>query len=45
MIGDSETDLEAAAANDIPFLLRSTKFNKSLREVYSVPTFEDLTHE
>ena len=42
MIGDSKSDLDAAIDNNILLLLRSTKLNKSLREIYSGPTFKDL---
>jgi phosphoglycolate phosphatase-like HAD superfamily hydrolase len=42
MIGDSETDRSAADANQIPFLLRRTRINRSLQSSYSGPQFEDL---
>jgi phosphoglycolate phosphatase-like HAD superfamily hydrolase len=42
MIGDSETDLLAANANQIPFLLRRTRINRSLQSSYRGPQFEDL---
>lgn len=45
MIGDSETDLEAADANGVSFLLRRTGLNRSLQARYSGPTFDKLDHE
>jgi phosphoglycolate phosphatase-like HAD superfamily hydrolase len=45
MIGDSETDLEAADANGVSFLLRRTALNRSLQARYSGPTFDGLKHE
>lgn len=45
MVGDSETDLEAAEENNVAFLLRRTPLNKTLQQRYSGPTFEALTHE
>jgi len=43
MIGDSETDLNAAKANGIPFLLRRTNINLELQTNFDVPMFENLT--
>jgi len=45
MVGDSETDLEAADANQVPFLLRRTPLNRSLQARYSGPLFDRLNHE
>jgi phosphoglycolate phosphatase-like HAD superfamily hydrolase len=45
MVGDSETDLEAADANQVPFLLRRTPLNLSLQARYSGPLFDRLSHE
>lgn len=42
MIGDSETDRSAADANQIPFLLRRTRINRSLQSSYCGPQFEDF---
>ena len=43
MVGDAETDLLAAKANDIPFLLRRTAINKPLQEAYAGPSFKDFS--
>lgn len=45
VVGDSETDLEAAAANGVPFLLRRTELNGSLQVQYSGRSFEHLGHD
>jgi phosphoglycolate phosphatase-like HAD superfamily hydrolase len=45
MIGDSETDLKAAQANSVPFLLRRTRLNLSIQATYTGPMFNDLNHE
>ncbi len=45
MIGDSESDLSAARANSVAFLLRSASINQALQERYTGPTFERLTDE
>ena len=45
MIGDSESDFEAAQANFVPFLLRCTPLNLSLQAIYTGPMFEGLNHE
>lgn len=47
MVGDSESDLSSARANDVPFLLRRTPLNLSVQRMYSGPIFDDLdmTHE
>jgi phosphoglycolate phosphatase-like HAD superfamily hydrolase len=42
MIGDSESDYAAAAANDVMFLLRRTPLNRDLQGRYRGPSFEDL---
>ncbi len=43
MIGDSQVDLDAAVANDVPFILRKTNFNKKLVCSYSGIIIEDIT--
>jgi phosphoglycolate phosphatase-like HAD superfamily hydrolase len=45
MIGDSESDLYAAQANRVAFLLRCTSINQALQERYAGPVFEDLADE
>ena len=45
LVGDSGSDLKAAEANDVQFLLRRTEFNRSLRDTYGGPTFDDLRDE
>ena len=45
MIGDAETDLRAAQANSIPFLLRRTSLNQPLQASYSGPMFDHLNNE
>ena len=45
MVGDSETDLQAALANDVPFLLRCTPHNQALRQHYAGPMFDRLNDE
>jgi phosphoglycolate phosphatase-like HAD superfamily hydrolase len=45
MIGDSESDLLAAQANLVPFLLRRTSLNGRLQATYQGPMFEDLNDE
>lgn len=45
IIGDSETDYEAAKVNNVTFLLRRTTFNQALQEKYSGPTCDNLSHE
>jgi len=42
MVGDTETDLKAAIANHVPFLLRRTPLNQTLREQYSGLMFDNL---
>lgn len=42
MLGDAETDLWAARANAIPFLLRRTDLNRNLQGAYAGPMFEGL---
>jgi phosphoglycolate phosphatase-like HAD superfamily hydrolase len=41
-IGDSGTDLEAALANGIPFLLRRTPLNVDIQQRYTGPSFDTL---
>ncbi len=45
VVGDSETDLDAAAANHAAFLLRRTALNQLLQERYSGPMFDDLSQK
>ena len=45
MIGDSETDLLAARANSVPFLLRRTPLNLHVQHRYDSPQFDDLSYE
>jgi phosphoglycolate phosphatase-like HAD superfamily hydrolase len=45
MVGDSETDLNAALANKVPFLLRRTALNQSLQARHDGPSFDGLNHE
>lgn len=43
VIGDSTTDLEAAVANHVPFLLRRATYNNALQQRFSGPTFDNLS--
>jgi phosphoglycolate phosphatase-like HAD superfamily hydrolase len=45
MIGDSETDRQAAHSNAVPFLLRRTPLNLSIQATYNGPMFDDLNDE
>jgi len=45
MIGDSESDLLAAQANSVPFLLRRTRLNGRLQASYQGPMFDDFYDE
>jgi phosphoglycolate phosphatase-like HAD superfamily hydrolase len=45
VIGDSESDLQAAEANGVGFLLRCTVINHALQNQYTGPMFMDLTGE
>lgn len=45
VIGDSESDLLAAQANSIPFLLRRTSLNRRLQATHQGPMFNDLNNE
>lgn len=45
MIGDTETDQQAAEANSVPFLLRRTSRNLSMQASYDGPMFGDLNDE
>ena len=45
MIGDTETDLKAAEANLVPFLLRTTHLNRHLQSRYDCLQFNDLGYE
>ena len=43
-VGDSETDLDAAMANGIAFLLRRTNLNGDLQKRFDGPAFDGLNH-
>ena len=45
MIGDADTDLRAAQANSVPFLLRCTPLNLPLQASYRGPMFDHLRDE
>ena len=45
VIGDSESDLLAAQANSVPFLLRRTPLNGGLQAAYQGPMFDDPNDE
>lgn len=45
MIGDAETDRQAAQANFVPFLLRRTPLNLPMQAVDGGPMFDDLNDE
>lgn len=45
MIGDSESDLQAARINDIQFLLRRTALNENLQANYEGPMFDNFNNE
>lgn len=45
MIGDTETDWQAAQANAVPFLLRRTPLNLSIQASCVGPMFDDLNNE
>jgi len=42
VVGDSETDLNAAKANNVPFLLRRTALNKAVQERHSGPICDNF---
>ena len=42
VIGDSETDFEAAKNNSVAFLLRQTSLNHELQKKFKGPSFESL---
>ncbi len=42
MIGDSQTDLEAAQKNQVPFVLRIASYNQPLQEKFTGLTFTQL---
>jgi phosphoglycolate phosphatase-like HAD superfamily hydrolase len=42
MIGDTETDMQAALANSVPFLLRRAPLNRFLQASYDGPMFNNL---
>jgi phosphoglycolate phosphatase-like HAD superfamily hydrolase len=43
VVGDSESDLAAAAANGVLFLLRCTSLNRNLQRSYTGPRFSELS--
>jgi phosphoglycolate phosphatase-like HAD superfamily hydrolase len=45
VIGDAESDFQAAMENKVPFLLRSTSENQSFREKFTGRYFEDVELE
>jgi len=45
MIGDSESDMEAAVHNKIDFFLRKTALNRPLQDLYKGPQFENFIDE
>lgn len=45
MIGDSDSDMEAAVNNKIDFFLKKTILNKSLQSLYKGPQFENFIDE
>ncbi len=45
MIGDSNSDYEAAVANQVPFILRRTNLNYMLQETLSCPMIKDFGNE
>ncbi|MBT6226698.1 MAG: HAD family hydrolase, partial [Candidatus Scalindua sp.] len=45
MIGDSNSDCEAARVNNVPFILRRTNLNKILQEKVSCPMIDDFSNE
>jgi phosphoglycolate phosphatase-like HAD superfamily hydrolase len=45
MVGDAETDLRAAQANSVNFILRCTPLNLSIQISFDGPMLENLDHE
>lgn len=45
LVGDADTDLYAAQANSVPFILRRTPLNLSLQTSFMGPMFDNLNHE
>jgi phosphoglycolate phosphatase-like HAD superfamily hydrolase len=45
MVGDSDSDCNAAQANQVAFLLRCTPLNQSLQKRHAGPMFEELNYE
>ena len=45
MVGDAESDLQAARANGVPFLLRRTGLNAEVAACFDGHTFEGLQYE
>jgi phosphoglycolate phosphatase-like HAD superfamily hydrolase len=44
MIGDASTDMQAAEANSVPFILRSTPLNLDIQAKYTGPNFRGLKY-
>jgi len=44
-IGDTEVDLKAAQAHEVPFLLRCTPYNKSLQACFQGPKIDNFNNE
>lgn len=44
MIGDAATDMQAAKANSVPFILRSTPLNLDIQAKYTGPNFRGLKY-
>ena len=42
VIGDSETDFDAAKQNNVAFLLRRTTLNQKLQNEFQGPSFDNL---
>lgn len=45
VVGDSETDMNAADKNEVPFILRKTELNHFILDKHSGPVFEKLNDE
>jgi len=45
MIGDSNSDYEAASVNNVPFILRRTSLNQALQEKITCPMIKDFCNE
>ncbi len=44
MIGDAAADMQAAKANSVPFILRSTSLNRDIQAKYTGPNFRGLKY-